>query len=334
MRSSELQELRFGSRTREDMGNGILRYRISSRRIKGQRFGGIDDSWVVIEDVYRALGMVESLQNASPGELLFTKQSNSASVRYDRFRSWMNGPNGQRLGLVPIPEGPVNPRALRRTLALSIAQRPHGLMAAKYHLKHISVATTEGYAARPGGHQAALRAEISAEEDAEHLRLTIAAYDDYKQGKLPTGRGAKELISLFTTVDEALTGHQPGPAIVIDDRRVERLLKAKAESLHIGAANYCWFTDPKKALCLQLAGTPDAKAPLIGLCDSGRCPQATHHGVHREAWANHAEATRTVFLGNPRISKPERGRAQATLDRAERILTEIDHATVAQGPLT
>jgi hypothetical protein len=35
---------------------------------------------------------------------------------------------------------------LRRKLALSIAHRPGGLLAAKVALKHISVATTEGYA--------------------------------------------------------------------------------------------------------------------------------------------------------------------------------------------
>ncbi|WP_193096852.1 integrase [Brevibacterium sp. FME17] len=326
MRSSELHEIRGGSLTREDLGNGIYRHRISSRRIKGQQFGGIDDLWVVIEDVYRALGTVESLQDAKQGELLFTKQSNTAHLRYVRLRNWMNGPSGQRLGLAEVPEGPVNPRALRRTLALAIAQRPHGLMAAKYHLKHLSVATTEGYAARPGGHQAAFRAEISAAEESEHLRLTVAAYEDYKQGKLPSGHGARELTRVFASVDEILTSHQPGQATVIDDRRVERLLKAKAESLFVGAANYCWFTDPKKALCLQLAQTPDATEPLIGLCDSGRCPQATHHGIHREAWASHAESVKTVFLGNPRLSKPELGRAQVTLDRANRILTEIDNA--------
>ena len=259
MRSSELHEIRGGSLTREDMGNGIYRHRISSRRIKGQQFGGIEDSWVVIEDVYRALGTVESLQDAKPGDLLFTKQSNTAHLRYVRLRDWMGGPGGQRLGLPLVPEGPVTPRALRRTLALAIAQRPHGLMAAKYHLKHLSVATTEGYAARPGGHQAAFRAEISAAEEVEHLRLTVAAYEDYQQGKLPSGQGARELTRVFASVDEALTGHQPGQATVIDDRRIERLLKAKAESLFVGAANYCWFSDPKKALCLQLAQTPDAK---------------------------------------------------------------------------
>jgi len=34
-----------------------------------------------------------------------------------------------------------------------------------------------------------------------------------------------------------------------------------------------------------------------------------------------------VFLGNPRLSKPERARAQAVFDRATRIVAEIDTAT-------
>lgn len=95
--------------------------------------------------------------------------------------------------------------------------------------------------------------------------------------------------------------------------------------------NYCWFTDPRKALCLNLAGTPDATEPLIGMCDSARCPQATHHPQHRAVWADHAATTRAVFLGNPRLSKPERARAQAMADRATRIITEIDAAAAGAG---
>jgi hypothetical protein len=62
------------------------------------------------------------------------------------------------------------------------------------------------------------------------------------------------------------------------------------------------------------------------MCDSARCPQATHHLQHRDLWAEHAETTRTVFLGNPRLSTPERAKAQAVLERAERVITEIDTA--------
>ncbi len=51
-------------------------------------------------------------------------------------------------------------------------------------------------------------------------------------------------------------------------------MKAEAKTLHAGVGNYCWFSDPAKALCLKLAGTPDADEPLMGICDSARCPQA------------------------------------------------------------
>ncbi|MGI5380801.1 integrase [Streptomyces sp. CA-251387] len=327
MRASELAELTSGCRRQEELPGGGTRYRLVSRRIKGEAFGGTEDAWVVTEDVRRAIATAETLTSATAGQLLFSKASNNSNKRYTALRSWVNGEYGQRLGLEPIPDGPINPRALRRTLAMAIAQRPHGLMATKLHLKHVSVATTEGYAARPGGHQAAFAAEVAAEEEAEHLRLTVAAYEDYQRGILPSGQGARDLITAFKAVDQVLDQHDAGPVTVIDDRRVERVLKAKAKTLHVGIGNYCWFSDPGKALCLKLAGTPDADEPLLGMCDSASCPQATHHSQHRKIWADHAENTQAVFLGNPRLSKPERARAQAAFDRATRVVAEID-ATV------
>jgi hypothetical protein len=334
MRASELTELRAGCRQQDDLPGGGQRFRLRTRRIKGEPFGGTDDSWVVLHDVYNAIGVVESLTAPAAGDRLFAKASNNSNSQYNALRNWVNGEHGQRLGLDPIPDGPVNPRALRRTLALAIAQRPHGLMAAKVQLKHVSIVSTEGYAARPGGQQAAFVAELAAEENAEHLQLTVAAYHDYQRGVLPTGRGARDLVASFHAVEEILARHEAGPATVVDDRRVEGLLRATSRTLHVGVANYCWFTDPGKALCLQLAGTPEAEQPLIGMCDSARCPQATHHPQHRAAWAAHAQHTEAVFLGNPRLSKPERARAQAVVDRATRIVAEIDAATgPPEGPV-
>lgn len=51
----------------------------------------------------------------------------------------MTGPAGDQAR-------PDNARMLRRSLAIAIAQRPGGLLAVKVHLKHVSVATTKGYA--------------------------------------------------------------------------------------------------------------------------------------------------------------------------------------------
>ena len=92
------------------------------------------------------------------------------------------------------------------------------------------------------------------------------------------------------------------------------------------AANYCWFADPARALCLKLAGTPTSDKPLAGMCDSARCPQATHHPCHRPVWADTLNNT-TVFLGSlGRTHKTEHARLQTERDRAQRVLTAIDAA--------
>ena len=102
--------------------------------------------------------------------------------------------------------------------------------------------------------------------------------------------------------------------------------------LHLGTSNYCWFTDPSRALCLKLAGDPAGDKPLIGMCDSARCPQATHHPCHRPVWAEHAENTKT-FLGQlGPTRKTERARLQAEYDRAARVLARIDEAAAAGEP--
>jgi hypothetical protein len=62
------------------------------------------------------------------------------------------------------------------------------------------------------------------------------------------------------------------------------------------------------------------------MCDSARCPQATHHGCHRPAWEASAENTKT-FLGMlGRGQKTERARLEAELARSQRVLSEIDAA--------
>ena len=71
----------------------------------------------------------------------------------------------------------------------------------------------------------------------------------------------------------------------------------------------------------------NADRPLAGMCDSARCPQATHHPCHRPVWAEHAQQTKT-FLGElGPTRKAELTRLQADLDRAHRVLDAIDNAS-------
>jgi integrase len=143
----------------------MTRYRLKSKLIKGQPLGGISEEWVVVKAVYDTIGMAEQLSLITsrivgdPGDLIFGRFNFNS--RYPWLRDWVNGPAGQRLGLAPIPGGDVTPRMLRRTLARELAYRPGGLLAAKLHLKHISVATTEGYANSRELHQTGEKLQVA-----------------------------------------------------------------------------------------------------------------------------------------------------------------------------
>lgn len=327
MRSSELMELEVGCcEPPEHYGPALVRYRLASRVVKGQQLGGVADEWVVIEPAYKAAQLLEQLHDhPEPGTPLLGRFA--FDVRNTWFRNWVNGPAGQRLGLAPIPETAVSLRALRRALAIEMAYRPGGVLATKWHLKHIATATTEGYASRPGGAQAELLAEVNKHEAERNLDLVWAEFRNYQQGILPAGPGARELTEFFAHVDGKLADSS-APKTQASDREVLNLLTKRARTLHLATANYCWFSDPSRALCLKLAGTPHADRPLAGMCDSARCPQATHHLGHRPVWAEHAEQTKT-FLGSlGPTRKTERVRLQADHDRASRVLDAIDTATM------
>ena len=334
MRSSELMELEVGCRQPvEEHGPGLLRYRLSGRLVKGRPLGGVGDEWVVIEPAYQAAGLAEELHDNPVDGAPLLGRFHIVS-RYQWFRNWVNSPAGQRLGLAPTPDGRLNIRMLRRKLALELAYRPGGLLAAKIALHHVSAATTEGYASRPGGAQAELLAEISEHEQQRNLDLLWAEFHNYQQGVMPAGPGARDLADFFAHVDRHLdatrTAEHSPVRVQHADRDVLNLLSKRAKTLHLGTANYCWFTDPSRALCLKLAGTPNADRPLVGMCDSARCPQATHHNVHRPVWAEHAGRTMT-FLGQlGPTRKAEKTRLQSEYDRALRVVAEIDAAAAAQ----
>ncbi|MGW0771272.1 hypothetical protein [Streptomyces sp. NPDC002676] len=208
-----------------------------------------------------------------------------------------------------------------------MAYRPGGVLASKLHLKHIAVAATEGYASRPGGAQAELLAEVNKRESDRNLDLVLTEFRNYQQGILPAGPGARSLTECFASIEEKLDpASATAPKTQRSDRDVLNLLIKRAKVLHLGPANYCWFTDPSRALCLKPAGTPTADRPLVGMRDSARCPQATHHTCHWPVWADHAERTETFLgqLGTTR--KTERTRLKADYDRALRVVAEIDAA--------
>ncbi|MER5361572.1 hypothetical protein [Streptomyces sp. NPDC002785] len=168
-------------------------------------------------------------------------------------------------------------------------------------------------------------AEVNGHEQQRNLELVLAEFRNYQQGILPTGPGARSLTEFFASIDEKLDpAAAPAPRTQRSDRDVLNLLTKRAAVLHLGPANYCWFADPSRALCLKLAGTPAAAdRPLVGMCDSARCPQATHHPRHRPVWAEHADKTK-IFIGQLGTArKTERTRLQADFDRARRARAAV-----------
>jgi len=138
MRWTELVELVGGCRLPPiEVPGGGPRFRLAGRLIKGHRLGGITDEWGVIAEVDRAVALAERLTGAAPGQPLFGQAV--IGNRFRAFRPWLAGPFATHLGLAPLPDGPLNGRMLRRTLAVELAKRPGGLLAVKIHLKHVSV---------------------------------------------------------------------------------------------------------------------------------------------------------------------------------------------------
>ena len=297
---------------------------------QGSGAGRPDDEWVVVEQVDRAVALAEQLcDDTRPGAPVFG--SFAFSVRYARLRAWVNGPAGQRLGLAPIPDGPVNPRMMRRTLAQEIAYRPGGLLAAKVHLKHVSAATTEGYASRPGGAQAKLLAEIGEFEAERNLGLVAEEYRNYQNGIMPAGPGGRELAAFFDGVDEQ-DGRRP--------RRTSSPATSTCSTCCPSGPRSC--TSRRGELLLVQRPIPGA-VPDPGRPD--RRGRAADRHVRLRAlpaghpppaaprrWAGTA-ANGTVFLGMlGRTRKTEQARLQAEVDRAQRVVDAIDAAQADPDP--
>ncbi len=81
---------------------------------------------------------------------------------------------------------------------------------------------------------------------------------------MPAGPGARELTEFSALIDAGLDPRHEASAAKVQrsDREIRSLLTKRASVLHLGTANYCWFTDPSRALCLKLVSdTVEATSP-------------------------------------------------------------------------
>jgi len=238
---------------------------------------------------------------------------------------------GERTGaqayLAPIPEhwNPNN-RQFRRTLAQLLGSRPHGVLAGKIHLKHVSVATSEGYYGRPGSSAGAFLAKVEQERAKAGEEVTRQLYADWMAGRAITGPGRGELVGFFAKVRAEMERFEG--SVVDSERRIDELLRARAATLHVGSLNYCWFVDPARARCLKLAGRSDATAPLIGICEPTRCANATNHPEHVPVWIDTGRSIDRV-LASPRVPDQEKQRLRLERQRIDVVVRAASGGSVS-----
>jgi hypothetical protein len=316
LRYSELAEMRRGCVRAEQLANGMVRHRIHTKLVKGRPFGGELHRWTVIAEVAQAFAVVEQL---IPVDLPFARFNPIA--RFPKLLRWVNGGEGQRAFLAPVPEDwNFNGRQFRRTLARHLDFRPHGVLAGKVHLKHVSVTTSEGYYGRVGSSAAAFLADVEHERTRARLETTKELYADWVAGRPIAGPGRKELEVLFSSVRQELAALDS--SVIATDSRLEDLLRRRAATLHVGTLNYCWFIDPARARCLLQAGRAGATAPLIAMCEPTRCANATIHPEHQPVWL---DTTRHLdrLLASPVVPDHEKQRLALERERVHAVADAV-----------
>jgi hypothetical protein len=313
MRTSEIAAIERNSITREEFAPGIVRRRIRSRLLKGEQPGGRRETWVVIDEVVQAIELAEAL-TTSRNPLVVSEFAR----RFRDFRSWV-AEHGGTAGLEPIPEDwDLVPRQFRRKLAREIGWRPNGIIAGKIHLKHISVATTEGYAGKHGESVAAFQAEVEHERRQATAAAVERVIDAAERGEPVIGLGAASLAAAIA--EAGLANASDAPQVRDRDDAVRALLKARADTLHIGPLAYCWFTDPSRARCLR--GVADKSRPIVGSCEPTKCANATIHPEHAPIWLGGLDSLK-VSLSDRRIPAGERQRVQEKIRGVEDLMEPL-----------
>lgn len=340
MRYSEIVEIRPGCIEPLDDGIGVMRWRLHSRLIKGQRHGGRSESWQVIEPVVRAIEVLESLHDNGPDDPLLTtdlcrtiprkagqptRRIGITTLLRDLI-AWQNR-DGARAGLAPIPDvdgrpWPITARQFRRTLAREIAFRPHGTIASKIQLRHVHATVAEGYWGPAGESAERFIEELGREEHAAREQRIRQRFDEWEQG-LPIAGGARHrLEQRFTLIASDLESFQG----TLDEReqRLRKLLRKHAGSLHFGVLNDCHFTDPSQARCLKNMPAGARDAPLIAACQPARCANASIHQDHLPGWRAviaHADELLNDPVVSRKVPRHERERIAQQRDEHAAVIT-------------
>ena len=321
----------------------MIRWRLRSKLIKGQRHGGRPESWHVIEPVVDAIKILERMHPNGPDDPLLTHDLCRTNPRPpDRptlrlhfggllrdLIVWQNT-SGARAGLPPIPDvdgrqWPIAPRQFRRTLAREIAFRPHGTIASKIQLKHVHAHVTEGYWGPAGESAQRFIDELDREQRAASEQRMRQRFEEWQHG-LPIAGGAQHRLQQeFTVIARELDSFTG----TLDEReqRLRKLLRKRAHTLHFGVLNDCHFTDPSQARCLKNAPTAARDAPLIAACQPARCAGASIHHDHLPGWRGviaHADELLNDPVLARKIPRHERERIAQQRDEHAAVIAPLE----------
>jgi hypothetical protein len=332
MRATEIYDLRNGCIEEISIAEDAKRYRIQSRLYKHQDLGGEETKWTVIEPVVRAVQILEELSPDKDSKLFRRIWFDKGQERLPEFKTllrsfvrWQNA-EGQKIDLPAIPDISEQPwdfttRQFRRTLARQLAFRPHGTIASKVHLKHISATISEGYWGPRGESVEQFLGELDEAEQEARVANIQKQYQSWEQGEKLSGGASKKLIEDFMYVQGELESFQG----TLDQRnkRVVELLKRRTDTLHIGHLNDCHFIDPSRARCLKKAGVTDSSKPLLNVCQPSKCANALITKEHKPRWEEPLLQIEDL-LQERQVPKHEKARLREEKTRIETIIKPLE----------
>jgi integrase len=320
-----------------DISAGVTRHYLESIIYKN-RESGARERWVIIEEVAKALKVLELLTEparAATGVKLLNlsddkndlfsvrkefseaafKTLTSPSLGY-QINTFANRCN-RLLNRPPIPnwkdttgaeqEWRFNPRQFRRTLARYIARQPFGLIAGMLQYKHVEVSVFEGYA----GSEPEWNKILNEEKALASIDLLQELALDMSHGEV-AGTFASRINSDFEREFRGRAEDFPPSQIV-------KWLANQSKPLFVGKFNFCFF-DPTKALCTRQLDRKDL--PVLNSCDPSNCANSCVSKRHAPVWRAQLEQAEEL-LRNPKTSNFQSHVLRNEVQELNRVLTDL-----------
>lgn len=268
--------------------------------LRKHRHKGSKDTWVIIDDVVKAIDVLGELTKHARKALgtkrlllgstdntffnvqclskteAFTKLHSSALIEgIEQFRQHINEKtNFPHIPLWTDMDGVektwlFNTRQFRRTLARYIARQPYGVIAGMRQYKHAQVAIFEGYAGIDTDWLDMVRDEGG---------LAYFDFMDELAISLSSGAVAGEA---GIEIKRAFETEFRGRAEDFPPSTIAKWLASTSKTLYIGNLNLCYF-EPTKARCLRDSEIKDT--PILNRCEPGNCGNACVTQRHLPLW--------------------------------------------------